>query len=114
MLHIVLHFIVPVLLARAFYRKRWRAASAVLIATMIVDVDHLLADPIYDAARCSIGFHPWHGAPAILLYLGLFLLPLVRLRAEDDARERSFLRILHLSGLGLLVHMALDAIDCLA
>jgi hypothetical protein len=37
--------------------------------TIIVDLDHLLADPIYDPNRCSIGFHPLHSYPAIVIYL---------------------------------------------
>ncbi len=60
MVHIALHFLVPLLVALGFYRRHWRAAFAILVATMVVDVDHLLADPIYDPQRCSIGFHPLH------------------------------------------------------
>ncbi len=42
---------------------------------MLVDVDHLLANPVFDAHRCSVGFHPLHSYPAILVYLlgGVFL-----------------------------------------
>ena len=66
MLHIALHFVVPVLIAVAIDRDRWLGVWLVLVATMLVDVDHLLADPIYDPDRCSIGFHPLHTVPAIL------------------------------------------------
>ena len=34
----------------------------------VVDLDHLLAEPVYDAARCSIGFHPLHTWPAMIAY----------------------------------------------
>ncbi len=64
--------------------------------TMLVDVDHLLAVPIYDANRCSIGFHPLHSYYAILIYIIACLHPLTRL-----------------VGIGLCIHMALDLIDCL-
>jgi len=64
--------------------------------TIIVDLDHLLADPIYDPNRCSIGYHPLHTYPAILVYL--VLTAIVRTR---------------LIGLGLLIHMALDGLDCI-
>ena len=64
-------------------------------ATMIVDVDHLLADPIYDPGRCSIGFHPLHQYPVIGLYAVLAAWPKLRL-----------------VGIGLLIHMALDGVDC--
>ena len=66
-----------------------------MIATMVVDFDHLLATPIYDPDRCSIGFHPLHTAPAIAIYV-LLTLP----------------KPTRLIGLGLLIHMALDWSDC--
>jgi len=58
MLHIILHFVVPIFVAFIFYRSRWKFVFLVLIATMFVDLDHLFADPVYDPERCSIGFHP--------------------------------------------------------
>ncbi len=67
-----------------------------MLATMLVDLDHLLADPIYDPSRCSIGFHPLHTFPAIAAYV-LLLIP----------------RVSRLPALGLVIHMALDALDCL-
>jgi hypothetical protein len=95
-LHLVLHAVVPLAIALAFYRDRWRRAWLIMLATMIIDIDHLVADPIYDPGRCSVGYHPLHTAPAIVLYAAL-LIP-VRTR---------------LAGLGLVVHIALDALDCL-
>ena len=116
LIHIALHFIVPLLVAASFYRPRWRNAYLILVATMLVDIDHLLADPIYDPERCSIGFHPLHSLPAIVVYFGLFMVPLLFGRNRRDAREPGHLgvtsRALHLVGLGLLIHMALDGIDC--
>ena len=113
MIHVFLHFLVPWLIATGFYREHWLRVTAVLWATMLVDLDHLLADPIYDPERCSIGFHPLHTAPAIGLYAALFALPWFADRAIKPGRERKALRTLHLVGLGLLVHMGLDGIDCL-
>lgn len=113
MIHIVLHFVVPLLVGLAFYRSRWRNATMIMIATMFVDVDHLLADPIYDPNRCSIGFHPLHTSPAILCFAALFVLPLIAGRENDSRSMRPAARVLHLVGLGLLIHMALDWIDCL-
>lgn len=112
MIHVALHFIVPVGVALTFYRSRWRNATVLLIATMIVDIDHLLADPIYDPNRCSIGFHPLHTTPAIVIYAALFALPLILGRENDGTGVRLTARVLHLVGLGLLIHMALDWIDC--
>ena len=111
MVHIALHFIVPLLVALAIYRSRWRNAAGIMIATMIVDADHLLADPIYDPNRCSIGFHPMHTIPAIAIYVALFVLPLIAGRNGEGLRPTA--RIVHLVGLGLLIHMALDWVDCM-
>jgi hypothetical protein len=94
-LHLVLHAAVPGLVAWVFFRNQWRQAWLIMLATMLVDLDHLLADPIYDPNRCGIGFHPLHTAPAIALYVVLAFVPATRL-----------------VGLGLVVHMALDLADC--
>ncbi len=114
MIHIAMHFIVPVLVALAFYRRRWRNASLVLISTMLVDLDHLLADPIYDPERCSIGFHPLHTLAAIAVYAVLFTVPLIVGPNRGEGGFRPAARWVHLVGLGLLIHMALDGIDCIA
>jgi hypothetical protein len=93
--HLVLHAVVPGAVAWFFFRAQWRRAWLIMLATMLVDLDHLLADPIYDPNRCGIGFHPLHTAPAIAAYVAL-----------------SVLRATRLIGVGLLIHMALDAADC--
>jgi hypothetical protein len=113
MVHIALHVMVPLLAALAFYRSRWRSATVIMIATMIVDVDHVLATPIYDPNRCSIGVHPLHTTPALVIYAALFVLPLIMRRETDTKEVRPSVSMLHLVGLGLLIHMALDGIDCL-
>lgn len=112
MLHLLSHFVVPAAVAYAFYRSGWRLALGVFVATMVVDVDHLLATPIYDPQRCSIGFHPLHTWPAIVVYAGLCGLPLVRTRTLDTTTLSPAALGLHLSGVGLLIHMALDASVC--
>jgi len=66
-----------------------------MMATMAVDLDHLLAVPIYDPNRCSIGFHPLHSYYAIGVYVILLFFPKTRL-----------------VGIGLVIHMILDYIDC--
>jgi len=95
MFHIALHFIVPAVVCALLFRPRWRQAYFVMMATMLVDLDHLLANPIYDPQRCSIGFHPLHTEWAIALYV-LLCFP---------AKTRWI-------GIGLMIHMALDSIDC--
>ena len=113
-MHLVLHVIVPIVVALAFYRPAWRSAAIVMLATMIVDADHLLADPIYDPERCSIGFHPLHSTLAIAAWAALFAGAAVARRRPRFRRWTRGLRIAELVGLGLLIHMALDALDCLA
>jgi hypothetical protein len=95
-LHLVLHAAVPAAVALLFFRPHWKKAWLIMLATMLVDLDHLLADPIYDPGRCSIGYHPLHTWPAIAVY-GLMTIP----------------RTTRLIGLGLVIHMALDGLDCL-
>ena len=95
MVHIALHFLVPALVVGVFFRDRWRAAYLAMIATMLVDIDHALADPIYDPGRCSIGFHPLHEPWLFVVYGAMCFVPGTR-----------FL------GIGLLIHMGLDAVDC--
>lgn len=68
-----------------------------LIATMLVDLDHLLANPVFQADRCSVGFHPLHTSYAIGGYALLLFLP-------------SPVRVV---GVGLLFHMLADFVDCL-
>lgn len=111
--HIALHFIIPLLVAFAFYHSRWRSAFLIMAATMLVDVDHLLATPIYDPDRCSIGFHPLHTSLAIFVYATLFLLPLITRKDQTSTRRQSARRTSNLIGAGLLIHMALDGLDCL-
>ncbi len=95
MLHLALHFLVPAVVVALFYRQNWKMAYLLMMATMLVDIDHLLANPIYDPGRCSIGFHPLHELWFIALYVALCFVPKARL-----------------IGIGLIIHMALDAIDC--
>ncbi|MCW8108722.1 DUF6122 family protein [Alteromonas ponticola] len=95
MFHLALHFLVPLFIAIAFFRKDWQRAYLIMILTMLVDLDHLLANPIYDPLRCSIGFHLLHKLWLIPLYVLLIFFPKSRL-----------------VGMGLTLHMALDSIDC--
>jgi len=111
-LHHFLHLASPLLVARACYPRRWHLAALVMLATMLVDADHLLARPIYDPARCSIGFHPLHTTSAILLYGALAALPLVGRQRMTGTRLGQTVEILHFVGVGLLIHMALDAVAC--
>ena len=43
MFHLALHFIVPAIVALQFFRQRWQMAFLLMMATMLADLDHLIA-----------------------------------------------------------------------
>ena len=92
----VLHFAVPGIVARLRYADRWKRAWLIMISAMIIDLDHLLASPVYDPQRCSIEFHPLHSYLAVLVYLVMAILPKTRILA-----------------IGLIIHILLDGVDCI-
>ena len=96
LLHLVLHVFIPGITARLVYQKILLKAWLIMMLTMTVDLDHLLASPVYAPERCGINFHPLHTYPAIGAYF-LFL----------------FVPKLRIIGVGLLLHMGLDFIDCI-
>jgi hypothetical protein len=80
-----------------FFRKDYKQTWLIMVSTMIVDLDHLLAYPdVFVPGRCGIGFHPLHSYFAIFVYFGLLWFPRLRVVA-----------------LGLVLHMATDFQDCL-
>ena len=93
--HYGVHFLLPILIAWIFYKKDFRKAALILLAGILIDLDHLLADPIFDPMRCSIGYHPLHSYWAILIYFGLFAYKPTRIY-----------------GLALLIHILADSADC--
>lgn len=95
MLHLVLHLVVPLMVAIVCFRKEWPRAFLLMMAGMLIDIDHLLADPIYDPSRCSIGFHPLHAPVFIAVYI-----------------LAALYRKTRLVGLGLCIHIGLDLVDC--
>lgn len=95
MLHLFLHLLVPLCIALLFFKDNWKKVLLIMMLTMVVDIDHLLATPIYDPLRCSIGFHPLHQLPLFFVYLGM-----------------CFVKPVRLIGIGLMIHMILDSIDC--
>ena len=56
--HLSGHYFLPLTIAYTGYGSTWKSAAKVMIASNLVDVDHLLTNPIYDTDRCSIGTHP--------------------------------------------------------
>jgi len=97
LIHYFLHLGFPLFIAFVFFRKDWKKAYLILLATMLVDLDHLLADPVFAPNRCSIQFHPLHTWYAMLGYVVLLFLP----------------KVYRIIGIGLLFHMLTDLIDCM-
>ena len=95
LLHYGFHFLVPLLIALIFYKKNWIQAYIIFIGTMLIDFDHLLANPIFDPNMCSINFHPLHTNYAIIIYIFMTI----------PKRSRIF-------GIALLFHMLTDFLDC--
>jgi hypothetical protein len=94
--HYFLHFIFPVVFALIFYKAEWMKTYIILLLTMLVDLDHLLANPIFVPCRCSVGFHLLHSYPAIAVYVLLLFFKPTRIVA-----------------IGLVWHMITDSIDCM-
>ena len=94
--HYGLHFGLPLVIALFFFKTHWLKAYLVMLAAFVIDLDHLLANPIFDPKRCSINFHPLHTYYAILLY-GIALIP----------------KPTRIFAIGLLAHIIADGADCL-
>ncbi|NNF33389.1 MAG: hypothetical protein HKN68_04735 [Saprospiraceae bacterium] len=97
LIHYFLHLVFPFFIAFNFFRKDWKKVYLILLLTMLVDLDHIFVDPIFQANRCSIQFHPLHSYPAMLFYSFLLFMK----------------RPLMVIGIGLLLHMLTDLIDCM-
>ena len=94
--HYFLHFGAPLFIAFFCFRKERQKTYIIFLLTMLIDLDHLIANPIFDSNRCSINFHPLHSYYAIGIYMVLAF----------------FKRPLNIIGIGLLLHMLTDYSDC--
>lgn len=93
--HYSCHFLLPLFVALVFDKVNWKIAYLIMLAGLLIDLDHLLATPIFDSDRCSIGFHPLHSSFTILFYVFLCVPKKTRL-----------------VGLGLTIHIIADIVDC--
>lgn len=96
-IHYFLHLVFPLFIALLFFRKEWKKAYLIFLGTMLIDLDHLLADPVFQADRCSIHFHPLHSYYAAGFYFLLLF----------------FRKPFNIIGIGLLFHLITDLTDCL-
>jgi hypothetical protein len=95
--HYTLHLLAPFVFGKIFWKENWVKAGAIMVGTMLIDLDHLFASPVFDSSRCSIGFHPLHTLWAALFYLALLAIPSWKWRAV---------------AVGCLWHLATDYLDC--
>ena len=100
--HYGLHFLAPLLFAQFFKREHRMKAFWIMLATMLVDMDHLLATPMFNPYRCSVGFHPLHSYFMVGIYALFCVLPYERLKLPWWVRP---------IGIGLFFHMLTDLQD---
>jgi hypothetical protein len=96
LVHYSLHLIVPAIIAFVFYKEDAKKVYIIFLLTMLIDLDHLFATPIFDPQRCSIGFHFLHSWYAIAVYIIMLFFKKTRIVA-----------------IGLLFHIFTDIIDCI-
>ncbi|MGM0636129.1 MAG: DUF6122 family protein [Bacteroidota bacterium] len=96
--HYGLHFGAIAIIAYFFDKNNFKINYLILLATMLVDIDHLWANPIFDPNRCSIGFHTFHQPLFITFYvMGMFVFASKKIK---------------LICIGLSFHMLTDYLDC--
>ena len=95
LIHYGIHFFIPLVISFYFFRNNWKKVYLIFLASMLIDLDHLIATPFFNPNRCSINFHPLHTYYAIAVYFGFL-----------------FLQKTRIVGIALLLHMIADQIDC--
>jgi len=99
-IHHGLHFLIfpglVAFIASKYFNQNCKYVFGIMLLTMLVDLDHLFASPIFDPDRCSVGFHFLHSYYMIAIY-GVLL----------------FFKKTRIIAIGLLLHMLTDFQDCL-
>ena len=102
--NIIIHLISNALLIYGIYaydkyiknrKTNLKYVSLLVLSSNLIDLDHLLANPIYDPTRCSINFHPLHSWYMFPVYL-----------------IGSFVGKYKYLFWGIGVHLVLDFFDC--
>jgi len=94
-IHYGIHFILPIIIGLYFYKEHRLQIILILLAGILIDLDHLWANPIFDPNRCSINFHFLHTYWAIAGYFVLL-----------------FFQKTRVFGIALLIHILADTADC--
>ncbi len=104
-LHYGFHFVLCPLLAYVIWQyqcKKGKEAFIIALLSMLVDLDHLFAEPMFDPNRLSVGFHPLHSYPMIVVYFIALVFPYKRFNFWWGFRPLAF---------ALLLHMLTDYLD---
>lgn len=94
-IHYGIHFIVPIAIGLLFFKDQKLKVILILLAAICIDLDHLLANPVFDPYRCSVGYHPLHSYWAVGIYFLLLVFKKTRIL-----------------GFALLLHILADILDC--
>lgn len=94
-IHYGIHFLVPIAIGLFFFKENRSRVIIILLSAIFIDIDHVLANPIFDPNRCSIDFHPLHSYWAIAVYFGML-----------------FFKKFRIFGIALLIHIIADLTDC--
>lgn len=93
---ILLAYLVTLVFKKLKSKEEFKRMVLWFSVSNLIDIDHLLANPIYSPLRCGINFHPLHSWFMLPIYvLGLF------------HKKSRFLSI------GILFHLFLDGLDCM-
>ena len=95
LIHYGIHFLVPIAIGLLFFKENRLEIILILLAGILIDVDHVFADPIFDPNRCSINFHPLHTYWAIAIYMSFL-----------------FFKKTRIYGIALITHIVADLADC--
>lgn len=99
LVHYFLHFGFIAAIAYFYDKENFKTNYLILLATMLIDLDHLFANPFFDPNRCSINFHFLHTYYAWAIYLLGFII------TKKGKLQLAFL--------GLNFHLITDLLDCL-
>lgn len=94
-IHYGIHFIVPIAIGLLFFKDHKLKVILIFLAAICIDLDHFIANPVFDPNRCSVGFHPLHSYWAVGFYFLLIAFKKTRL-----------------FGFALLLHILADILDC--
>ena len=116
-IHGLLHTLAPMGLALLVAKRiRFTSSSrgaffcvAAIMSSMLIDLDHLLATPVYSPGRCSVGFHLLHSYYVMPVYVAMAMLVL----RTDKLQGRRFKIFVALFGVGACLHLVTDFVDCL-